>query len=91
MAAITEGYIPETKIRAFIGLGPVLSVFNNTSSFLLKLITNFKLLEFLLYLGFKCTLHLPVWSTRALGCLMCNSTIIGEFSFSVVNLFCGFS
>ena len=72
-------------------MGPVLSVFNNTSSLLLKALSNLPIVETLMWLGFKTTLHLPSWSTRALAVLMCNSSFIGEYAFFVVNFFSGFS
>lgn len=90
LTAVTEGYIDESKIKSFIGLGPVLSIYHNQSSILLKTITKFPIIELCINLGFKTILHLPNWSTRCFGLLVCNYDFIGDLSFCIVNLFCGF-
>ena len=90
LSALSEGYIEESKIKSYIGLGPILSIYNNKSSFVIQMITKIPLIEFLLKLGFKSALVLPQWSSRLTGVLMCNSKMAAEFAMWVVNIFCGF-
>lgn len=79
----------ESKIKCFIGLGPVLSLKHSRDNFWIKLIAKLRIAEILKRLGFKSIFLVPQWMSRLLGILFYNCDIYFKMILFAFQGMCG--